>query len=227
MAEVNEKIAGVSTIDASSITSGTIDAARMYVAIDTYASLPSGVPTGTLAWCTDGLGFPVRYTGTRWVSQATHIMWTPLQAEVTTDNTGSLQIIWSALLPAGFLGEGYVIELDQIFYKSGVTDSTELYLTIGTSGVIGGGDAVIFTNTYPSMTARMARFNPIIRIKSATSVSSSFHVSIASSSGNAFPADVTIANISNPLYIQVRLDLSGTTDTVTLKSSQMKITRSS
>lgn len=132
-----------------------------------------------------------------------------------SDDSGTEQILQSHGILAAYLFYFAPIDFDILISKSGATDSATIKLHIGTEGDLS--DPVIATFSM-SAAQRKLRLTPSAQITSPTTINCQPELATDNTSNNAWLADVTIPNISNALIISLSAQLSGTTDTATVRS---------
>lgn len=206
------------------------------IASYTFATLPATYAVGQPVWVTDigraTIGAsPVAATGSLWVFNGT--VWAPvggrlLLAKLDVPVTGLTNVeavSGQILLPAAFLKVSDRIRYRLGMTKSGTTDSGVSRLKVGTAGTTS--DTTVIGPTSMSATQLQAGFEYDIKILSATAwrVTSRNDLGVGGASTAAAPVDITIANISNALYLNVGATSSSTNNTVSIIDAQIELIR--
>ncbi len=193
-----------------------------YKYIGTWADKPSAATLqhGDLILITDHPAF----FGSIWVAIPDGYIYGPLTGNYfvsasydpsDSDASGIDQVLHLGNIPAAYLLNGLPLDFDILISKSGTTDSATIKLRMGTAGDLS--DPVIATFSM-SAAQRKLRLTPSAQITSQTTINCQPELATDNASNNAWLADVTIPNISNALKISLSVQLSGTTDTATVRS---------
>lgn len=206
------------------------------IASYTFATLPATYAVGQPVWVTDiGRAIigasPVAATGSLWVFNGA--IWHPVNDELllakfdtpVTGLTNVEAVSGQILLPAAFLKTFDRIRFRIGMSKSGTTDSGVPRLKVGTAGTTS--DTTVIGPTAMSATQVHAGFEYDIKILTATTwrVTSRNDLGVGGATTAAVPADITIANISNALYLNVGATSSSTNNTVAIVDAQIWLVR--
>jgi len=200
----------------------------------TWATMPASYQVGQPVWISD-IGdavmgaSPVAATGSLWAFNGT--IWKPVSGRVTlaklntpiTGLTNSEVVSAQLLLPAGFFKVGDRLEAMMSFEKSGTTDTGSMHIRMGTAGTT----ADTELNTIAAITAanRVFRGQYEFRVEAATTIARLNTLAGSFGGSASAAADVTIANISNALYINFGVVSSSTNDTVGLRDIVLTLIR--
>lgn len=202
----------------------------------TFATLPAIYATGQPVWVSN-IGravigaSPVAATGSLWTYNGT--VWSPVGGEVLLAKmdtavaglTNSEVVSGQILLPAAFLKAFDRIRVRVGVSKSGTTDTAALRVRTGTAGTTG--DTLVVGNTVLSAAQLHGSFEFDLKILTATSwqMTSRSDLGVGGGTTNGIPSAVTVANISNALYLNVGAVSSGATNTVALTDVQFWLIR--
>lgn len=196
----------------------------------TYATLPAASTRSQLEAIATDLGTNgtrLRSNGTRWRPVNGDSVLVALGAAIPAiANTET--IVLQTLVPAGAWQTNDVLRIWLAISKSGLTDSGNLVVRIGTAGTTA--DTAVMTITAAlgaSAQTYGATFD--FKLASATTVQRAGTVATnsgayAGTSGTAPPAVATITDASaNALYVTVTLASSGATNTLAMQSGQIQL----
>lgn len=202
----------------------------------TFAALPTTYAVGQPVWVSnigrETMGAsPVAATGSLWTFNGT--VWEPSggsvmlsKLDVAVTGLTNVEVVSGRIqLPAAFLRGYDRIRLRIGLTKSGTTDSGGLRFRIGTAGTTA--DTVIVAATVLSAAQLQGGYEFDIKILSSTScvITSRNDLGIGGSTTNPVPSPVTIANISNALYLDVGAVSSSTNNTVGISDAQIWLVR--
>jgi hypothetical protein len=186
----------------------------------TWATKPSAASSsGVMIYIKDiGSG------GSLWISNGT--TWRPianvltLGALTTRQNVAagaSETIVYQTLLPAAFLNVYDRLRLFQSVSKAGTTNTGVLTFRFGTAGTTS--DTSVFSGSAISTSSRVIGNIHDFKVASATTLqhlglgnTNSVLGSYSGSGTTAFPAAVTISDVSNALYFSIGITAGGTDD---------------
>ena len=136
---------------------------------------------------------------------------------VDSDNSGTEQALFTSNAPVGSLIVVQPIIVNFAFSKSGATDSATVRIHAGSDGDIT--DPVVATHVMSSSDRSAVYDDHIATIVGGTTVNCAQKLGeISGASTVPWPADITIPSINdNGLKITISVQLSGTTDTATLR----------
>jgi hypothetical protein len=190
----------------------------------TFATLPASYPVGQPVFVSNiGVGGSAWYSnGTLWKPVGGQVLLSSLDAAIT-GLTNSEVISHQYLIPAALLQVGDRIEVKTGLSKSGTTDTGALRIRVGTAGTTA--DAAIVNATVMSAAQQHAGLAHEFRVQSATAVRliTRSDLGWGGSTTASVPADITIANISNALYVDVSAISGSTNNTVGLVDVQIRL----
>lgn len=202
----------------------------------TFATLPATHPVGQPVRVTN-IGravigaSPVAATGSLWAFNGT--VWEPVGGQVllakldvpVTGLTNVEAVSGQIQLPAAFLKVSDRLRFRIGMTKSGTTDSGVPRFKVGTAGTTA--DTTVIGPTAMSATQLQAGFEYDMKLLSATAwrVTSRNDLGVGGASTAAAPVDITIANISNALYLNVGATSSSTNNTVSIIDAQIWLIR--
>lgn len=204
------------------------------IASYTFATLPATYAVGQPVWVSD-IGnavigaSPAAATGSLWAFNGA--IWRPVGGMVTlaklivpvTGLTNVEAISAQIQLPAGFLKVGDLLEPWVAVTKSGTTDTGTFILRVGTAGTTA--DTAVYS------TVQLSAANLFHRGLFGFSITAATTASVQNpTTGVVFPvatnpSDVTIANISNALYVNFGATSSSTNNTVGLRRIDLRLYR--
>ncbi len=155
------------------------------------------------------------------VSSASRIL-----SSVTPSVGTSEQILHSAPFPAGSVRDFERLHISGAIAKSGTTDTPAIRIRIGNAGTTA--DAAVFTSTAMGASNPVAAFNAIYMMDGATTLKSLGvrNQIVSGGVGTVSFLDATMLNMYlNDFYVTVTSQLSGSTDSVTLRGLHMEIRR--
>lgn len=137
-----------------------------------------------------------------------------------SDASGTEQALFTSDAPTGFLVVGLPILVEFAVSKSGATDSVTVRVRAGAAGDIT--DPVVATHVISGSERSAVYSDHIATVNDVTVNCAQALGEISGASTVPWPADITVPSINdNGLKITISVQLSGTTDTATLRHANV------
>jgi hypothetical protein len=189
----------------------------------TWATKPAAPTTGRPFWISDAgaRGSAWFYDGARWKPVNNQCLLASMNTAVL-GLTNSEVISFQYQTPAGLLQLKDCLMIRASLNKSGVTDTAAFRVRMGTAGTVIG-DTGVFSSTVLSAAQVQGGVIHELRIETATTVQPLARSDLGYGGGTtaAIIAPITIANVSNALFIDFAAVSNSTNNTVGLVSVEM------